>query len=138
MTSVSKRRVEYFYAHVKDQPGEAYRFLSCLGAAGVNLLAFNCIPIGPDHTQLVIFPEDSDLLRNAAKEAGYTLEGPHHALLIQGDDQLGALAEIHQSLALGQVNVYASNGVTDGRGGYGYILWVKPEDIGRAATLVGA
>ena len=138
MTAVSKRRVEYFYAQVKDRPGEAYRFLSCLGAAGVNLLAFNCIPTGPEHTQLVIFPEQPDLLRKAAEEAGYALEGPHRAFLIQGDDQLGELAGIHESLAEGNVNVYASNGVTDGRGGYGYILWVNPEDIEKASALLEA
>ena len=136
MISVSKRKVEYYYAHVKDAPGEAYKFLSCLGAAGVNLLAFNSIPTGPEHTQLVIFPEQPDMLQKAAEEAGYALEGPHHAFLIQGDDQLGAFAEIHAKLANGNVNVYASNGVTDDRGGYGYILWVKPEDIQRASDLL--
>ena len=134
---VTKRRAEYYYAHVKDTPGEAYRFLSCLGDAGVNLLAFNAIPTGPEHTQLVIFPEEPDMLRKVCEEAGWGLEGPHVAFLIQGDDRLGAFAEIHQILAEGQVNVYASNGVTDGRGGYGYILWVKPQDISRAEALLG-
>ena len=135
--SVVIRKVDYFYAHVKDKPGEAYRFLACLGEAGVNLLAFNAIPTGPEHTQLVIFPERADMLRRVAEQAGYALEGPHQAFLIQGDDQLGAFADIHRRLAEGDVNVYASNGVTDGRGDYGYILWVKPEDIDKASRVLG-
>jgi len=134
--AIVKHKVEYFYAQVKDKPGEAYEFLSALGRAGVNLLAFNCIPTGPEHTQMVIFPERSELLRRACEKAGFGLEGPHEAFLVQGDDQLGAFAEIHQVLAKGNVNVYASNGVTDGRGGYGYILWVKPEDIRKAEELL--
>jgi len=135
--SVKMQKVAYFYAHVKDKPGEAYRFLACLGDAGVNLLAFDAIPTGPEHTQLVIFPERPEMLERACEAAGYALEGPHQAFLIQGDDQLGAFAEIHHRLANGNVNVYASKGVTDGRGGYGYILWVKPEDIDRAASVLG-
>ena len=32
------RRVDYFHATVPDQPGEAFRFLSALADAGVDLL----------------------------------------------------------------------------------------------------
>ena len=50
------RRVEYFHATVKDLPGEAYKLLAQLATAEVNLLAFNAVPVGPEQTQLVIFP----------------------------------------------------------------------------------
>jgi hypothetical protein len=135
--SVTMRKLEYYYAQVKDEPGEAYKFLACLGEAGVNLLAFNAIPMGPTHTQLVIYPERPEVLRKVAEEACHPLQGPHQAFLIQGDDQLGALTQIHAKLAEGNINVYASNGVTDGRGGYGYIIWVKPEDVDKAAQVLG-
>ena len=65
------------------------------------------------------------------------LDGPHHALLIQGDDELGALAGIHQKLFEANINVYASSGVTDGRGSYGYLVYVKEEDYERAAQTLG-
>lgn len=135
--SVKIQKVSYYYAHVKDEPGEAYRFLTVLGDAGVNLLAFDAIPTGPENTQLVIFPEQPEMLTQTCRGAGIGLEGPHQALLIQGDDQLGAFAEIHHLLADADINVFASKGVTDGRGGYGYIIWVKPEDIDRAASALG-
>ena len=42
----SINRVDYFYTTVKDQPGEAFKLLSALADLGVNLLAFNAIPLG--------------------------------------------------------------------------------------------
>jgi hypothetical protein len=34
------------------------------------------------------------------------------------------------------VNVYASSGVADNQGSYGYVLYVKPEDYERAAAAL--
>ncbi len=132
------RRVDYFYTTVRDQPGEAYKLLSTLADAGVNLLAFTAVPVGPTHTQLTLFPEDSGKLRAAAQSAGFQVDGPHPALLVQGDDHLGALAEVHAKLYQARVNVYASTGVTDGKGSYGYVVYVRPEDFERAAAAVEA
>lgn len=50
------QRVQYFYTTVKDQPGEAYKMLNMLAGIGVNLLAFSAIPVGPNSTQLAVFP----------------------------------------------------------------------------------
>jgi len=131
------RRVDYFYTTVKDQPGEAYRLLSRLADLGVNLHAFTAVPIGPLHTQLTIFPEDKLMMAAAAKKAGLPLDGPHPALLVQGDDTLGALADIHEKLYEERVNVYASSGVTDGKGSYGYLLYVRPDQYETAARALG-
>jgi hypothetical protein len=131
------RRVDYFYATVRDQPGEAYKLLSRLAAAEVNLLAFSAVPIGVETTQLVLFPENVDLLARAAEKAGVVLAGPQRAFLIQGDDELGVLADIHRKLYEANINVYASNGVTDGGKGYGYVLYVRPEDFDNAANVLG-
>ena len=65
-----------------------------------------------------------------------TLDGPHPALLVQGDDEVGALAVIHEKLRDANVHVFASTGVADGRGGYGYIIYVRPEDFERAAKAL--
>ena len=135
--SVVVRGVDYFYVMVKDRPGEAYRLLSALAAVEVNLLAFNAIPMGPEHTQLVLFPDSVERLINAAKEEGLILTGPERAFLVQGDDRLGALADIHLKLSDAQINVYASSGVTDGRGGYGYIMYIRPEDFQKASQVLG-
>ncbi|MFV2071351.1 MAG: hypothetical protein ACC742_01680 [Thermoanaerobaculales bacterium] len=135
--AIAKRRIEYFYTMVKDRPGEAYRLLSELSESGVNLLAFNTIPMGPNHTQVVLFPEDITSLAEAAEESSLALTGPEHAFLIQGDDRLGALAEVHRALADAGVNVFTSGGVTDGRGGFGYLVYVRPEEYEQAAAALG-
>jgi len=54
--------------------------------------------------------------------------------LVQGDDELGALAELHMRLSDARVNVYASTGVADGRGSFGYIIYVRPEEYDRAVV----
>ena len=131
------RRVDYFHTTVRDQPGEAYKILTTLEELGINQLAFIAVPIGTDITQLTIFPEDSHLLLHQAKDAGLVLDGPHRALLVQGDDELGALANIHRKLYEANINVSASSGVTDGRGSFGYVVYVRPEDFDRAAEIVG-
>jgi len=134
---ITIRRVEYFNATVKDRPGEAYRLLTQLATAEVNLLAFNAVPVGPEQTQLVIFPESVESLVRAAEQTGLILTGPQRAFLIQGDDKLGALVDLHHKLADGRINVYASSGVTDGSGGYGYILYVRSEHYEDAACALG-
>jgi hypothetical protein len=130
------RRVDYFYATVEDQPGEGYELLSQLASLGINLLAITVLPSGPTRTQLTLFPEDPARMKNAAAKAGLVLDGPHRALLVQGDDELGALAKVHAKLYQADVHVYASSGVTDGRGSYGYIIYVRPDEFDRAARAL--
>jgi hypothetical protein len=130
-------RVAYYYVTVKDQPGAAYRILSQLAGLGVNLLAFTAVPVGPDRAQLALFPEDPGALTHAASQARLALDGPHPALLVQGDDELGALAGIHQRLFEAGVDVYAASGVTDGRGAYGYVVYVRENQVEQAARALG-
>ncbi|MCW9065209.1 MAG: hypothetical protein OQJ78_02860 [Ignavibacteriaceae bacterium] len=130
------RKVEYFYCSIVDQPGEAYKMLTQLEQGGINLLAFTAIPVGPDRTQLTLFPEVPANLVAEAKRSSFALDGPHPALLVQGDDELGALTNIHQILFSANVNVYASNGVTDSNGSFGYLLYVRPEEYERAASAL--
>ena len=128
---------EYYHANVRDKPGEAYHMLSAISGSGVSLMAFNAVPMGSDQTQLVLFPENPEALVRVAAKTGIVLSGPHQAFLIQGDDELGALAQIHRRLFDASVNVYASSGVADGRGGFGYVVYVRTEDVDKAAQALG-
>lgn len=134
--AVHIRRVDYFYVMVKDRPGEAYRLLSLLAEQGVDLLAFSAVPLGGEVTQLVLFPADSAVFAKATGLSGLQPQGPHNAFLITGDDQLGAFAEIHRKLADAKINVFSSSGVTDERGGFGYLIHVRPEDFERASGVL--
>jgi hypothetical protein len=131
------RSVEYYYANVRDELGAAYRVLARLAELGVNLLAFTAVPSGPNLAQFALFPEDPNRLVAEARAVGLPLDGPYHALLVQGDDELGALASVHERLVSAGVDIYASSGVTDGRGSFGYVVYVREEQFGRAASAVG-
>ncbi len=130
------QRIDYFYATIRDQPGEAYQFLQQLADLGVNLLAFTAVPVGPASTQLTIFPEDSRELVGLARKSGLQIQGPHHAILVQGDDKIGALTDIHKKIYQAGVNVYASTGVATARNKYGYILYIRPESFDKAADAL--
>jgi len=132
----SVRCVEYFSTTVVDQPGEACRLLETLAGLGISLLAFTAVPIGPSQTQLTLFPEDAGRLAREARTDNLVLDGPHPALLVQGDDDLGALADLHRRLAQAGVNVYASTGVADGRGSFGYVIYLRPQEFARATEAV--
>jgi hypothetical protein len=65
-----------------------------------------------------------------------TLDGPYHALLVQGDDELGALASVHERLFQAGVDVYASAGVTDARGTFGYVVYLREDQVERAVAAL--
>ena len=132
----SVRSVEYFYTRVADESGRAYGLLAKLASEDINLLAFSAVPYGPNQFELTIFPDRSEDFRRVAQKLAWTLTGPQHACLIQGDDHLGALAEIHKRFRDSNVNIYASTGVTDGEGRYGYVIYVKEEDHQAAAKAL--
>jgi len=130
------RKVQYFYATVHGELDDAFATLTHLAAQGVNLLAINTVPVGPEITQFTIFPEEGSRFTEAARAAGLSIEGPHRALLVHGDDEVGAVARVHSRLHRAGVEVYASNAVTDGRGFFGCVLYVRASDADRGATAL--
>jgi len=136
--SVRAKRIEYYRTEMEDRAGQAYELLSHLAKKGVNLLAVSIVPVGPTHTQFTLFPESKNKLIKAAERLGLVLMGPHSAILIQGDDRLGALLEVHRKLADARINIYAASGVTSENGHYGYVLHVRPDDIDNTAHVLGA
>lgn len=131
------QRVQYFYTEVPDKPGEGARILRMLQEEGVNLLAFSGFPKGK-RAQVDFIPADPVAFKAAAKKAKLKLVGPKTGFLIQGDDRVGAVADIIAKLAEAKINVTAVDAVSAGFGRYGGILWVKPRDVKKAAQLLGA
>ena len=131
------RKVACYDTTIRDVPGEAYRVLSLLAQEGVDLMAFQAVPMGPDTTRITMFTDGEGALPRVAESAGLVLSGPQYAFLVQGDDEMGALARIHKQIYDAEVNVFASWGVTDGQGGFGYVLYVRREAIDKAAAALG-
>lgn len=136
-TAFTIRPVEYYYANVHDELGAAYRVLAHLAERGVNLLAFTAVPSGPSLAQFALFPEDPNRLAAEVRAAGLALDGPYHALLVQGDDVLGAFASVHARLLDARIDIYASTGVTDGRGAFGYLVYVREDQFETAKGALG-
>jgi len=130
------RSVEYFYANVRDELGAAYRFLSQLAELGVDLLAFTAVPSGPALAQFTLVPTDAGKLLAQARVADLPLDGPYHAFLVQGDDELGALANVHEQLVKAGVDIFASSGVSDGRGAFGYLVYVREDQFEKAGAAL--
>jgi hypothetical protein len=135
--AVTTHRIDYYYAIVDDLPGEGYRILAGLQDRDISLVAFTAFPLSDGRSQLDMVPSDGEKFRKAVNALAVSVTGPRKAFLIQGDDKVGVLANIHRKLADSDINAYAANGVCDGRGGFGYILWVKKEQFEDAATALG-
>ena len=130
------RTVEYFYIQAPDKPGEGAKLLTMFKEAGVSLLAFSGFPKGR-RAQIDFIPADPAAFRAAARKAKLKLVGPKTGFLVQGEDRLGAVAELMAKLADAKINVTALDAVAAGAGRYGAILWVKPGDVTKATRVLG-
>jgi hypothetical protein len=130
------RKVEYFYVTANGEPEEAYELLTNLSSLGINLLAFTSVPIGPRSVQFSLFPADPARFQTLAKGIGLAVSGPFPAVLVQGADEAGVLARIHRQLRDAGAEVYASSAVTDGKGYFGYVIYVKPQEAERAVSAL--
>lgn len=130
------RQIDYFYVQVPHRAGEAAKALRALKDAGVNLLAFSGFPEGR-RAQLDFVPTDAAAFKSVAKANQWKLVGPKRGFVIQGDDRVGAIADLVDKLANAKINVTAIDAVcTDGR--YGALCWVAPRDVKKAAQILDA
>ncbi len=136
--AVEIRKIDYYYAIVPDKPGEGARILSALHQAGINLIGFSGFPAGARKAQLDFLPEDSAAFAKAARKAGLKLSKKKAGLLIRGEDQPGAGAEIFGKLAAAGVNVTSLQAVSAGAGRFGGMLWIKAADMRKAVKALGA
>jgi hypothetical protein len=133
----SVRIVDYFYVSAPNKAGEGARALTTLKEAGVNLLAFSGFPQGR-RAQMDFIPADPAAFKRAAKMAKWTVVGPKRGFLVEGDDRVGAVADLLGRLGSAKINVTAIDAVSLAGGRYGAIFWVAPKDVKRAATLLSA
>lgn len=130
------RLVDYYYIQVAQKVGEGAKVLRALKDAGVNLVAFSGFPEGR-RAQLDFIPADAAAFKGVAKANKWKVVGPKRAFLIQGDDRVGAVADIVGKLADAKINITAIDAIcADGR--YGCLCWVAPRDVKKAASVLGA
>jgi hypothetical protein len=131
------RRIDYYYTEVPDRPGAGAKVLNALKAARVNLTAYTGFPTTRGRAQLDFVPSNGRAFLTAVRKAGIKLVGPKTAFLIQGDDRVGAVADVVNKLGRARLNVVAMDAIAAGQGRYGAILWVKPHNVAKAAKILG-
>jgi hypothetical protein len=72
------------------------------------------------------------------KKAGVKVSPRRTAFLVEGKDRIGALAEVLRKLGDAKINVAAVDAVAIGGGRYGAIVFVRRNDVNRAARALGA
>ncbi len=120
-----------------DQPGQGFNALAKLKEAGVNLLAFLAFP-SEGKTQMDFIPEDPARFLAVAKSAGWQLSPKKEVIFMQGTDRVGVAATALEKLASAKINVITTSAIGGQGGGYGLLIWVKPQDVVAAATALGA
>ena len=128
------RLVDYFYVSIPNKAGEGARLLDTLRQERVNLLAFSAFPQGRK-AQADFIPEDAAAFRRAAKKAKWKVVGPKKVFLVQGDDRVGACADLIGALATAKINVIAWDAVSV-HGRYGAIFWVAPKDLKKTQKVI--
>ena len=131
------KKTGYFKLETPNRPGEGARVLKVLRDAKVNLMAFTGFPRGRK-SQMDFVPEDPGAFLKAMRKAGFPVSGKKTVFLIQGGDRVGAIHDVMERLGKAGINATAIDAVTDGKGHFGAILWVKPEDVRKTATVLKA
>lgn len=128
-------KADYFKLQTPNRPGEGARVLKVLRDARVNLLAFTGFPKGRK-TQMDFVPSNAAAFKKAMRKAGLPVSGKKAVFLIQGSDRVGSIHRVMEKLGNAGINATAVDAVTGGKGRYGAILWVKAEDVRKAAKVL--
>jgi hypothetical protein len=127
---------QYFKMAVSDKPGEAVKMLDAVKGAGVNLLAFSGFPRG-GKAQLDFVPEEPERFQAVAKYNKWKVQGPKACFVVQGDDRVGAVADVLGRLVDAKINVTAADAVNAGKGRFAVLIFVKPGSVKKAAAALG-
>jgi hypothetical protein len=117
------KRVEYYSTTIANKIGEGSRVLGTLREGGVDFTALWGYPLKGKTAQLDMLPADAGVFKKAAKKAGLVLT-KRSALLLQGNDQPGAVATALGKLGAAGVNVNAAQALSSGNGRYSLMIEV--------------
>jgi hypothetical protein len=134
------KKFDYQYIVIEDGASQTAGILNSLAAAGVNLVAVSEFPNGPGKWQLDLITEDTEdaeALVKTARDMGLSLSQRKSGLLVRGRNRPSAVAEILTRLADNSIKVTAVQALSAGAGRFGALIWVKPEDVAKAAAALG-
>lgn len=130
------RRIRCFSLAVEHKAGVMASVAKTLKAKNVDLAAVWGFGMGSDRAEIICQPSDPELFRKVADEAGWTIrEGS--AFAFTGEDQVGALVEMLDSVAGKGINVEAITCVAVNRQ-YGGCVWAQEGEADKLGKILGA
>lgn len=130
------RRVTYFMANLEDKTGELLKIMQGLKDKKIGVKGLWGFGTHSGKAQLFVIARKVERLRKCWQKSGLLAE-EGTGFLIRGDDKTGAMIESLQALADSGVNIHAVDAIA-AKGGYVSFVWVRPEDVEKAAEALGA
>ena len=121
---------------VEDKPGAFARVAEVVANGGVNLMAAVGYVESPGVGRIILVPQDTDKAKEALKKAGIADVEIADAVLVQGDDRIGAGRDLAQKIAEKGINVRALNAQALG-GKYQALIRVASEDVDKVLEILG-
>ena len=130
------KRTKYFSIPVPHKPGELARFARRMKEAGVNLVGLWGFGMGPYRAELLAIPSDAVAFQKALASTSWKAN-EKTCFQLSGEDQLGALCSLADSLADAGVNVEAV-GMMGVGGRCAGLLWCDDKDLDKIGKLLHA
>ena len=130
------RGVQYAYVKVKNKRGVGADALSALKKGRVNMIAFTGFPLKGGEAQLDFVTDNISKLKAVARKNKWKLSPVKKALLVTGKDRVGAVWQTLEKLNNAKINVTAAEAISAGKGRYGVVVWVKPNNYQKAVKIL--
>ena len=134
----SIREFYYHYVILDDGAGNLTGVLQRLCERGISLLAFSCFPYGRDKMQLDLIPQDPAILVRVLEEMGLGVSARKAGFLVRSDEGPCSMRDVLMRLDQARIRITAVQAVSAGLGRSGALVWVKPEDVQRAGSVLDA
>jgi hypothetical protein len=128
--------LHYYSVVIPNKTGEGEKLLAALKDAGVNMISFWGYPIKGKKAVLDIAPADGTVFKKTIKKCGLEASPKKVAFFIDGEDHVGAVAEILGKLAGAGINVHAVQAMCAGAGRFGALVQVAEADEKKAKKVL--